>query len=80
MKKSTRRLIEVCLGKGLNLLAVKLALKENDEGGGSVCLANVFDSVSSHITPAQFSGYLSALTEKGSYIPRGEGFGVVIYN
>ncbi|MBP1015792.1 hypothetical protein J8628_02575 [Serratia fonticola] len=80
MKNSTRRLIEVSLGKSLNLLAVKLALKENDEGGGSVNLENVYDSVSSHITPAQFSGYISALTQKGSYIPRGEGFGTVIYN
>jgi hypothetical protein len=57
------------------LLAVKLALIANREGGDYVYLDNVYHELKDVISPKQFSGYLSALTKDGFYIQREKEFG-----
>lgn len=67
MKKSTQTLIRVNLKHGNNLLACELALRGSVDNNGDVYLPNAYEFVKSEITPAQWSGYVSALAKLGKY-------------
>lgn len=79
MSNVKANLIKVNLKAGNNKLACHLALLNNMESGNQVYLPNAYDDVKSHITPAQWAGYLSALKKEGVYQSQGDDFfGVVL--
>lgn len=75
MTKIQKNCFSIAVKTSNYLLAVKLALIANKEGGDYVYIDNVYSELKNVISSKQFSGYLSALTKDGFYSPIEKDFG-----